>query len=160
MRAYPTQLGQTAIFQTASFTTIFRLPLFRLPFLTLFSDSRFLKMGVKRSSRITDMARGETSTIPPATGCSPLPHCGARRFYLPSIPGGNVTDFAPPKALKSIACGKLTCGERVVVHRVNSNWASGQKHPWLPIFFFGAECVSSAMQIFFLFFVDLKPRVD
>ena len=140
MRAYPTQLGQTAIFQTASFTTIFRLPFFRLPFLTLFSDSRFLKMGVKRSSRITDMARGETPNITPATGCSPLPHGRARRFCPPSITGGIVTKFAPQKALKLIACGKFTCGERVVVHRVNSTWARSQKHPWTPLLFWRGMC--------------------
>ena len=29
-----------------------------------------------------------------------------------------VTTFAPHKALKSIACGKLTFDERVVLHRV------------------------------------------
>ena len=40
--------------------------------------------------------------------------------FLLSIPGGNVTNFVPRKALQLIAGSKLTFDERVVVHHAVS----------------------------------------
>jgi len=47
-------------------------------------------------------------------------HGGIRGFRPPSVPGGNVTQFAPHKALRLIARGKLTFDERVALHCVDN----------------------------------------
>jgi len=46
------------------------------------------------------------------------PFGGVRGFWTPSISGCYVTNFAPHLALKLIAPGKLTFGERFELHRV------------------------------------------
>jgi len=43
---------------------------------------------------------------------------GNRGIIRPTVPGCYVTKFAPHEALKLIAWRKLTCDERVVLHRV------------------------------------------
>ena len=55
---------------------------------------------------------------------------GARGFRPPSIPGRNLEVTAPHKALKSIACGKLTFDERVVRHRVVGGSIVDRKPAW------------------------------
>ena len=65
----------------------------------------------------------DASTPLAATGWAPrlrieFPHGGVRGRHPPSIIGCYVTEFAPHLALDLISSGKLTCDERVVLHRV------------------------------------------
>ena len=50
-----------------------------------------------------------------------VPHGGVRRFRWTRIPGCYVAKCAPHKALKLIARGKLTFGERAVLNRVDGS---------------------------------------
>ena len=59
------------------------------------------------------------------------PYGGVRGFRRGRIPGCYVTEFAPHKALKLIAQGKLTFDARVVLQRVA---LSIQQHPY-PLYY-------------------------
>ena len=59
-----------------------------------------------------------TGNKPHYTGHGNIGEDRRYRTPPPSIPGWYVTEFVPHKALKCIACGKLTFDDWVVVQRV------------------------------------------
>ena len=64
-----------------------------------------------------------------------LPHRGVRGFRWPKFLGCYVTKFAPHKAPKLIARGKLTFDARVVLHRASGvrpcpEYSRANSYPW------------------------------